>query len=278
MNKINMLDKKNRKIGVTGGNGFIGNNFVNYLSHKGYSIVSFDKESSRNFPSKNIEWRNLDLNYSSQKDFKDISKLIHFAGSHTSELAFEKNVDMLKKTLEANLDNPLTFYLISTYAVFGNRKTPADAYSIHNPLDDYAKSKVEAEKVLKDFVEDKKIKGVVIRPNSLYGKYGKNFIDVIVNKIKNNEKIEMVKFRNQFHHVDDFNEALEYVINIKNPQLAYNIVGEEITEKTLKSIFEKLGINYLLHDKRVRSYWSKGLEFKRKISVEDYLTKAKKNI
>ncbi len=266
----------NNKIGITGGNGFIGNNFVEYLANKGYKVVSFDKESFRQFDHKNIEWKSLDLNLCSASDFKGLIKLVHFAGSHTAEMAFEKNVKILKKTLDAVSNNPLMFYLISTYAVFGDRQTPADAQAPLIPLDDYSKSKAMAEEELQKFISAKKINGIIVRPNSLYGRYGKNFIDVIVDKIKNKEEIQMIYFKNQFHHVSDFCKSLEYVINIENPNPSYNIESEEVTEQTLKNIFEKLDINYVLHNKKVRSYWSKGINLKRDHSVEGYLTEAKR--
>jgi len=266
------INKDNDKIGITGTTGFIGNNVVKYLAEKGYKIRSFGKDPSRKFEHENIEWKFLDLNFSKPEDFKGLTKIVHFAGSHNAQMAFEKNVGMLKEVLESVSENPdLTFYLISTYAVFGDRKTPAEPNDPHFPLDDYSKSKDLAEKEFQEFISNNKNKGVVIRPCTLYGKYGKNFIDIIVEKAKRKEKISMVHFRNQFLHVSDFCKELESIINLENPNPSYNINGEVITEEELEKVFIQLNIDYALNETEARSYWCNGAKLNRDHSVLDYL-------
>ena len=263
-------------IGFTGASGFIGNHVARYFTCKGRKIIAFGRDSSKNFNNQNVEWKVIDLNYCKPQDFEGIDKLIHFAGSYLAEDAFGKNIDMLNKVLKSVSENrSIQIYLISTYAVFGNRETPASPEETHAPLENYALSKSLAEGEFNKFLASTNMKGTIIRPCSLYGEYGKNFVDVIADVIKREGKIEMVKFRNQFLHVLDFCKALDEVTSIENPSKSYNIEGEIITEEILKEIFDQLSVDYTLHDKKVRSYWCTGFAVDRDFSVKEYLTNAK---
>jgi len=266
-------------LGITGASGFIGNNVVRYFADRGYKIIAFGRNSPRNFKHENVEWQILDLNDISPQNLNGIEKLIHFAGAYTAQDAFGRNVSMLRKVLDAVSQSPVKhFYMISTYAIFGDRETPADINAPYNPIEAYAMSKVLAEEEFKKTISSGKVKGTIIRPCSLYGPYGRNFVDVIAEKIRKDEPIEMVHFRNQFLHVDDFSEVLEKLINIQNPESSYNIEGEIITEEVLKNIFDKSNIPYSLHEQKVRSYLCKGVAVERKHNVEQYLTNIKEGL
>ena len=267
------------KIGITGAGGFIGNNVAKYLADKGYKIIAFDKESERNFSHENVEWKVIDLNHVKKEDFQGIEKLLHFAGAYNAQDAFSKNVTMLKEVLKAAHEAEIgKFYLISTYAVFGDRKTPANPNAPHQPLETYSMSKVMGEQEFNNFVSSGKIKGVIIRPCSLYGKYGKNFVDVIKDRMKNQEEIQMVKFKNQFLHVDDFSKEIEKIITLENSEPSYNIEGEIITEEVLSEIFEKLGLKYSIKDMQHRSYWCEGNKPEMQHNVLNYLEEYQKEL
>jgi UDP-glucose 4-epimerase len=267
------------KIAITGASGFIGNSVVDYLSKKGYDILAFGKQDKRIIERPNIKWKFLDLNDLSKEDLEDSAILIHFAGAYTAQDAFSKNVSMLKHVLnESNKSNIKKFYLISTYAVFGNRTSPADITAPYDPLEAYAMSKVMAEEEFKRFLKTSKFIGSIIRPPSLYGPNGKNFVDVIIEKIRKKEEIQMVHFKNQFLHTQDFVKILEEIIK-ENPQKPiYNIEGEIITEGVLKEIFKELNINFTLNEMTARSYWCSGLKAKDPIKVKDYIKKEKEKI
>ncbi len=267
------------RIGITGASGFIGNNVAKYLADRGYKIVAFGRESDRNFDHNNVEWKIVDLNSIQKGDFEGVGKLIHFAGAYTAQDAFSKNVSMLKKVLDIAHDAEVeNFYMISTYAVFGDRKTPANITAPYAPLEAYAMSKVIGEEEFNRRKSSGQIKGTIIRPCSIYGKYGRNFVDIIKEKIKKQEEIQMVCFRNQFLHVDDFSEELIKIIEEKNLEPSYNIEGEVITEMVLKDIFEEMNTPFSLSDHQTRSYWCKGNFPLMKNNVRKYLNEAKKEV
>jgi nucleoside-diphosphate-sugar epimerase len=261
-------------IGITGASGFIGNNVVRFLAEKGHKIIAFGRDSKRNFEHENVEWRICNLDKISKRDFKGVGKLIHFAGAYNAQDAFSKNVVMLRKVLEAAHEAEVErVYLISTYAVFGDRKVPAETNAPYSPLEAYSMSKVIGEEKFIKFIEGGKIKGTIIRSCSLYGKYGKNFIDIILQRINEGEEIQMVYFQNQFLHVDDFSKEILKIIEIENPERFYNIEGEIITQQTLKEIFEEGKIKYSLIDQKARSYLCKGNKPLITQTVKNYILK-----
>jgi nucleoside-diphosphate-sugar epimerase len=269
----------NMKIGITGASGFIGNNVTKFLADNGYEVIAFGKDSERNFKHDNVEWKILDLNNAKKEDFQGIEKLLHFAGAYNANDAFSKNVTMLKRVLDAAHEAEIgRFYLFSTYAVFGDREEPASPNAPHHPLEAYAMSKVMGEEEFKKYISSGKINGTIIRPCSLYGKYGKNFVDIIKNKMKNREEIQMVYFRNQFLHVDDFSKEIKKIIEIENPEPSYNIEGEVITEEVLSNIFDEIGLKYTLNDHKARSYLCQGNKPKMQHSVSQYLKDYKKEL
>lgn len=262
------------KIGVTGAKGFVGGNFIKYLADNGYEVIAFARQKENSVVIKNCEWRIVDLNQIKSSDFSGVDMLIHFAGAYNAVDAYSKNVSMLDKVLDAAIVAQIKrFYLISTYAVFGNRSAPAGVGTGYAPLEDYSRSKVLAEIEFKKRVSEGKIKGSIIRPCSLYGPGGRNFIDIIVKKILAGEEIQMVQFGNQFLHVDDFSRAMVEIINSPHSFPEYNIEGEIINEKNLSEALEKLGATVNLTPIQGRTYWCEGIKPQMMITVEEYLKK-----
>ena len=82
---------------------------------------------------------------------------------------------------------PLIF--ISTDFVFdGGKGSPYKENDGTNPLSVYGKTKREAEKIIESTVK----KYVILRTSWLYGKYGKNFVDTIISKAKENKSLRVV--------------------------------------------------------------------------------------
>ena len=123
----------NRKVLITGCNGFIGSHLVKFYSSKGYEVYGIDRNMNNvNIPNCKFVKCNLQ-NDDISKIYKEISPdvFIHCAGNASvgmsveyPEMDFESNVGVLYKTLSslvrANI-NP-RFIFLSTAAVYGNPK------------------------------------------------------------------------------------------------------------------------------------------------------------
>lgn len=260
---------RNQIIGITGVNGFIGGNFAKNLSKK-YTLVLFGKRKSFDIP--NSKWILKDLNNCKTKDFQKIDVLIHLAGSNTNIDAFQKNYILTKKILNSAINAKVKkIYFVSTYAVYGNRKTPADIHSKLAPSDDYAYSKMIAENLVQKAFQKKEIGGSILRFCSAYGG-GIGLVDLIKNKINNNEKITLRGlFFRQYLHISDLYDLFLKILELKNPEKIYNLEGEKTNILDIKKILDQGNIkNNIIKTKKV-SYLSKGLSSKRNMTIKKYL-------
>ena len=83
----------------------------------------------------------------------------------------------------------IKFIHISTDYVYNSKSTdPSDEISNVKPINYYGFSKREGEK----HVEKSKSESIVIRTSWLYSKFGKNFVNTIINRCINNNEISVV--------------------------------------------------------------------------------------
>ncbi|MBR2524937.1 dTDP-4-dehydrorhamnose reductase [bacterium] len=105
------------------------------------------------------------------------------------ELANKINVFGTKNVAQACKSTDATMILISTDYVFdgekGSKYLPSDD---PNPLNVYGQTKFEAEKLVRQFCE----KYYVIRTSWLYGHHGKNFIETMINLVKDGKELKVV--------------------------------------------------------------------------------------
>jgi len=261
------------KIGITGANGFIGRHLVNHLS-KNFEIIAFD--SSEGFETSNVEWRIKDLSQCTREDFLGVDKLIHLAGSATDKDAFQRNFELTKKVVSSCIEAGVKYiYLASSFSVYGHRDTPADSDSELKPSGDYANSKVLAERVVKEAILNGDIKGSIFRFCSIYGKGGKGLIDIIKNKIKAKEKIQLNSlFTRNYLYVEDLCKLIEDFVNIDEPDLIYNITGEKLSSKELFEFLKLLDVNCEFSDIKAVSYLSSGITVLMGMDVKTYLKQA----
>ena len=85
--------------------------------------------------------------------------------------------------------NKIKFIHISTDYVYNSKSIkPTDEMSNIKPINYYGLSKREGEK----HVEESTSESIVIRTSWLYSKFGKNFVNTIIDKCKNNSEISVV--------------------------------------------------------------------------------------
>lgn len=241
-----------KKILVTGGAGFIGSNFINYIlkSRDDYFIVNFDKltyagnlenlkdsEKNKNYVFVKGDICNTELvNYIFKK--YDIKYVINFAAeSHVdrsisgSEIFFRTNVIGTNVLLEASRRfNVEKFLQISTDEVYGSlgptglftEKTPI------SPNSPYSASKAAADMMVQAFNHTYGLPTLITRCSNNYGplQFPEKLIPLMIINALQNKKLPVygdgMNVRDWIY-VIDHNKAVELVFEKGESSQVYNI-------------------------------------------------------
>ncbi|RIA08207.1 dTDP-4-dehydrorhamnose reductase [Flavobacteriaceae bacterium MAR_2010_72] len=104
------------------------------------------------------------------------------------ELAFKVNAEAVKNLAGICEKNNAVLIHVSTDYVFdGENKAPYKEIDAPNPINTYGKSKLQGEQ----FIQSSSTKYFIVRTSWLYSSYGHNFLKTIVNKIQNNESLNI---------------------------------------------------------------------------------------
>jgi len=202
------------KLLVTGGAGFIGANFVDYvLKNCDYEIVICDKLTYAGDMERLRNWKNdprlvfykvditdrnsLDEIFSKEK----INSIIHFAAEshvdrsiHDATPFIDTNIKGTQVLLDLALKHKIEKFIhISTDEVYGELglegKFSEDMPL--NPSSPYSASKAAADLLIKSYIRTHQLPAIIIRPSNNYGpwQYPEKFIPVIIYKANKNEKI-----------------------------------------------------------------------------------------
>lgn len=241
-----------KKILVTGGAGFIGSNFINYIlkSRDDYFIVNFDKltyagnlenlkdsEKNKNYVFVKGDICNAELvNYVFEK--YEIKYVINFAAeSHVdrsisgSEIFFRTNVIGTNVLLEASRRfNVEKFLQISTDEVYGSlgptglftEKTPI------SPNSPYSASKAAADMMVQAFNHTYGLPTLITRCSNNYGplQFPEKLIPLMIINALQNKKLPVygdgMNVRDWIY-VIDHNKAVELVFEKGESSQVYNI-------------------------------------------------------
>jgi len=164
---------------VTGATGFIGSHLVEHLVRQGDQVRCLVRSTSR------IDWlRKLDVEIiigdffrleTLKEALQDIAAIYHAAGvtkARDKRDYWKGNVDATRRFLEATVrfgHSVKRFVHVSSQAAVGPsiNNSPVDETSPLNPVDVYGRSKKEAEKVCREFLD--KLPITIIRPVAVYG-------------------------------------------------------------------------------------------------------------
>ncbi|NOX19094.1 MAG: UDP-glucose 4-epimerase GalE [Chlorobi bacterium] len=168
------------KILVTGGAGYIGSHFVDFLTkNDNYEIIIFDNLSRGNLASvpdgvafKNVDLRNKRALEEAFQEFTDIDVIVHFAAfAYVGEsvenpaLYYENNVTGSINLASAAVNNGVKYFVFSsTCSLYGNPvKVPISEDESVKPINPYAQTKLMIENVLRDFDSAYGMKNVCLR-------------------------------------------------------------------------------------------------------------------
>ena len=259
---------------ITGGCGFIGSNFINYIfyRHNDINIVNLDAmyycaneknvlEEIRNSNRYHLIKGNLcsiDLLNHVLDNYK-IDTIIHFAAQSHVQNSFD---DSLKYTYDnilgthtllescRNYGKIKKFIHISTDEVYGESLLSEDEekkneQSILCPTNPYAATKAGSELIANSYRYSFKMPIIITRGNNVYGpnQYPEKLIPRFIDLLKNNKKLTIQGDGSNvraFLHSLDVAKALELILEKGKIGEIYNIGSDEDKEYTVLEIAQIL--------------------------------------
>jgi dTDP-4-dehydrorhamnose reductase len=238
------MDLNGSKVLVTGGSGLLGSKLVKTLSGrcKVYPTHNLNRFSSKDCCTVRLDVRNKDdVKGMINKISPDL--IIHSAAlinldycEKNREEAWKVNVEGTRNIVEASRGTGSRLVYISTDYVFDGMRGMYREDDLPNPINYYAKTKYEGEKVVQGLDDY-----LIARTSVLYGYHPRpNFVIWVVNELKQRHKIDIVK--------DQFN----------SPTLA-----DDLAEMIIKLVEEdRAGIFHTAGSERISRY-----DFARKITA-----------
>lgn len=235
---------------VTGGLGFIGSNFVNYMGEKypGLNFVIYDKcdycaRVDNVHPRNNVKV--VIANIENASDVMQaygenkIDTIVHFAAQSHVENSFKNSIEFTKTNILgthtllecARVYGGIELFLhMSTDEVYGEIGDGdcSTEKSLLNPTNPYAASKAGAEFIVRSYHISYKIPMLIVRGNNVYGpgQYPEKVIPTFIMQLLRGEKITVQgsgKHRRNFIHAHDLCTAIELIMLHGTNGETYNI-------------------------------------------------------
>jgi dTDP-glucose 4,6-dehydratase len=259
---------------VTGGCGFIGSNFINYMVTKYPNINFYNIDAMYYCASHNNITVSNNTNYEfiegNINDYnlivyllksKKIDTIVHFAAQSHVDNSFlesfkytEDNVKGTHTLLEAvkNTNLNIKFLHFSTDEVYGEsdlNEDPKHEKDILCPTNPYAASKAAAEMIVCSYIHSFNMKAIITRGNNVYGpnQYPEKLIPKFIQQLRNNIKCTIHgdgSSLRSFIHVYDVCTAVECILQNGNIGEVYNIGSDEHNELSVLQV-TKLLINMI---------------------------------
>ena len=260
-----------KKIIVTGGNGFIGSNLVNFLIKKNYFVINIDKNkySKNSYLLKDIKIKNykffkIDIN--SKKIFEIFRKYKPEAVFNlAAETHVDRSIESPKDFINSNIlgtfnilsqilkykkkyEKKIKLIHISTDEVYGDLKKNerSNETSPYKPSSPYSASKASADHLVKSYVRTYDLNAVISNCCNNFGpgQFPEKLIPTLIFNILNNSPLPIYgKGLNsrEWIHVEDHCKGLFAIYkNGKNGE-SYNIgTGENINNLNLTKLLLKI--------------------------------------
>jgi nucleoside-diphosphate-sugar epimerase len=239
-----------KKVLVVGGAGYVGGWLVDQLTDSGHEVRVIDKLLYDDSYLKKVYFRNIDIT-DSQKLYEHVDwaeSVIWLAAlvgdpacALNPGLTYKINVESLKSII-GKLNK--RFIFLSTCSVYGAQDGVLDEQSPLNPLSIYAKSKIEAEELILENLENY----VIFRLGTLFGvsdAYARLRADLVVNilTIRAFSDSKMEVFGGQQYrpllHVRDVSTGILAALNSELTGV-YNLHTENLTVLDIAQKVQKI--------------------------------------
>ena len=224
---------KNKKVLVTGSSGFIGINLILELLKEGAIVTALDLPFT-NWEKLPTEVKQVKADILNKKDlnniFESIEIIYHLAaktdlnGKNKNDYKanYEGTLNVLEEAAKNKTLERFIFY--STQLVVGlfNEKRYIDETEPYKTKTFYGESKIEGEKIVKEFCKKQNIPFTIIRPTSVYGPWGEAPYKEFFSAIKKKRYFHIGKADNLVSWV--------YVKNLVNLTLLASIHEKAINE------------------------------------------------
>jgi nucleoside-diphosphate-sugar epimerase len=243
---------------VTGGTGFTGGNLVPKLIQEGNEVKVLVRKTSN---LKTIDGLDVEICYgdltekkSVSESIKNVDKVYHLAAAYREaklpdKVYWKVNVDGTRNILEAALNEGVDRFIhCSTCGVHGHvQNPPADELAPFNPGDVYQESKIEGEKIARDYYEKEGLPVTIFRPVGIYGPGDKRFLKFF--RLIKSGKFLMVGKGDVYYHMTYITDLIDGILLCANKNRAigetYILAGEEYTtlRELVDIIAEVLGVS-----------------------------------
>jgi nucleoside-diphosphate-sugar epimerase len=175
---------KPRNIVVTGGSGFLGQQFLKVCSEQGHRVVNMDISKPRNEQYQEIPYIQADLSdpmnanqafTTAKYDYLDgkIDDVFHLAAIVSYTLPYRRlegpNVTAAHNVAKECINNNAFLVHMSGTAVLGHVPTAIREDDQPNPVEDYGRSKTEAEKQIYHLSNSEGLKALIFRSTAPVG-------------------------------------------------------------------------------------------------------------
>jgi GlcNAc-P-P-Und epimerase len=182
-------------VGIIGGSGFIGSRFSQHLEDNGVPFVILDKNPSLKFPHQHIECDVRDQIRLADSLMK-VDIIVNLAAEHRDDvtptsLYYDVNVQGAKNVVSAAVANNVKkIVFTSSVAVYGLNKPNPDETCSTEPFNHYGKSKLKAEQVYLDWVNEGDGRSlIIVRPVVIFGEGNRGNVYNLIKQIQHNHFI-----------------------------------------------------------------------------------------
>jgi len=233
---ITSMEWKNRKVLITGGNGFIGSHLAEDLVQKDADVALLVRPESSLYRVEHL-LKQLKIVQCDISDSEGLKKVVaevkpeyvfHLAGLPNPARDASLIAPMNKVNTEGTLNMLVavtgvgikSFVFPGTSEDYGHNPTPFVETQPLDPISPYSTSKCSAELWCKSFSNDYDVPTVIIRPFQVYGSKQKPrmFIPSLIDSIVKGKDFEMTpgEQKRDFIHIDDVVELMELAAQSKH--------------------------------------------------------------